>query len=128
MTEKEIQFLELKELKDELIGYYKKMLEASRSKIEIEGKLILDEIKSEEYSLVSGSLENTLKKLNLNADSMSECLSNLIEGAKTQNIQELKSSVNLFGEHVRELHTLLINLSVLLVGFCFQFQLIWLNS
>lgn len=72
----------MKELKDELVDFYKKMIEASRSKIEIEGKLIVEESKKEEYGLVSGSLENTFKKLNLNADSISECLTSLIKGAQ----------------------------------------------
>jgi hypothetical protein len=56
----------------EILDFFRKVLEASKNKIEIEGKLIVDPKRAEEYSLVAGSLDTTLRKLNLNLDTIQE--------------------------------------------------------
>jgi hypothetical protein len=53
--------------------------------------LISDQDKKEEYGMVAGSIENNLKKMNLNADSINDCLTALIKNACNQNTQKLKN-------------------------------------
>lgn len=96
LQEKELNYDEFEELAVEILGYFRKTLEACKNKIDIEGKLIIDSSKTEDYSLVAGSLDTTLRKLNLNLDTIQESFAAIFKNIRAQNLKELKSSLGIF--------------------------------
>ena len=115
LVENKIDFKSVEQLLVNILDYVSKLIDSTKNQLQIYMKMIVDEIKKEEFELIIDSFNKTFGKLETILKNFEQTGLKMIQGVETENLSEIKITSSIIGDFFEQILVVMINLCVLVV-------------